>query len=289
MDKWKTHWGVGQWAAFFENQQLPVMARSKMMLGAFEEKEGDRLAPNELSIIVLQDPLLCLRVLREAERTKSHRLDRETTTALAAILQLGVDEFKTLLLSSAEIEEGNTGLMEVEARAVVAAQVAQRWAAHRMDMNPEEVAVAALLADAGELLLWVYAPELGQAAREELLSGRATRSSQAQSQACGFEFKQLTMRCAELWKLPTLLVQLLRGVDTPRANLTRICSNAARHVKEPSATATTALACDLMEVRKLMPSVSVERLADGLPMLSDQEKADLMARAAELQEQQAGT
>lgn len=263
------------------------MQRSKLMLNAFEESQGELLAPKELSEIVLLDPLLCLRLLREAERTRSHRLGHETTTALAAIMQLGVDEFRTLLLSSREVEVANAGLLELEARATVAAQVALRWASGRMDLNPEEVAVAALLADAGELLLWSYEPELPEAAREELLSGRAQRSSQAQMQACGFDFKQLTMRCAELWKLPNLLVQLLRGIDSPRANLTRICSNAARHVVEASPTSNLALAADLIEAHKLLPTAGVAWLVDGLVMLPQDHRGELIERVEELVARQA--
>lgn len=263
------------------------MSRSKAMLNALQEVKGEMLAPVELSSIVLLDPLLCLRLLREAERRKSHRLDHETTTALAAIMQLGIDEFKELLLSSQEIEEANTGLLEVEARATVAAQLAQRWALGRKDLNPEEVAVAALLADTGELLLWVYEPELPQAAKDELLSGRAKRSAQAQAAACGFDFKQLTVHCAELWKLPTLVLQLLRGLDTPRANLTRICSNAARHIVESSPTSNLALASDLVEAHRVMPSASIEWLLEGMVMVPDDQRADLLTRARELAERQA--
>jgi len=258
------------------------MSRSKLMLREFEKAKGDLLAPKELSSIVLLDPLLCLRLLREAERTKSHRLDHETTTALAAIMQLGIDEFRELLLSSAEIEEANAGLSELESRATAAARAALRWAAGRMDLNPEEVAVASLLADAGELLLWVYQPELPQAAKDELHSGRAKRSAQAQLQACGFDFKQLTMRCAELWKLPQLVVQLLRGVDSPRANLTRICSNTARHLLESSATADLALASDLLDVHALMPTVGLDWLAEGLTILAPERKAELVTIANDL-------
>ncbi len=286
MDAWKKRWGVGSWAAFFETQELPVMSRSKMMLNAFQQSKGEMLAPIELSSIVLLDPLLCLRLLREAERSRTDRLGHETTTALAAIMQLGIDEFRDLLLSSQEIEEANTGLLEVEARATVAAQVAQRWALGRNDLNPEEVAVAALLIDAGELLLWVYEPELPQAAREMLLSGKVKRSSQAQMEACGFDFKQLTMRCAELWKLPPLILQLLRGVDTPRANLTRICSNVARHIVEPSSTSNLALASDLVEAHRLMSHVSIEWLVAGMVMLPDDHRAELIASATELNARQ---
>lgn len=281
MDSWKTRWGVAQWAAYFENQALPVMRRSKVLISMLEENEGEMLAPKDLSDIVLQDPLLCLCLLREAERRKSHRLDHETTTALAAILQLGVDEFRKLLHSSPEVDESNAGLLNVETRARVASQIAQIWATGRMDLNPEEVAVSSLLAGAGDLLLWVYVPELPQKAEEELHSGRAQRSAQAQTQACGFTFKQLTLQCAERWKLPALVIQLLRGSESARAQLTRTCSNAARHLLDDSETSTLALADDLVDASRLIPNASLEWLLDGLVMLPEERRPALLETARE--------
>ena len=282
MDSWKARWGAGQWAAYFEHQSLPVMHRSKLLMAQLETAEGEMLSPKELSDIVLQDPLLCLRLLREAERRKSHRLDHDTTTALAAILQVGVDGFRTLLLSSPEIDISNAGLLKVEARARVASQIAQIWSSGRGDLNPEEVAVAALLAGTGDLLLWVYAGEIPQKAEDELLSGRAQRSAQAQLQACGFTFKQLTLQCAERWKLPALVIQLLRGSESLRAQLTRTCSNAARHLLEDSETSTQALAHDLVETARLIPNASVEWLIDGLVMLPEERRPELLTKAQAL-------
>lgn len=282
MDSWKSRWGVGQWAAYFENQALPVLRRSKLLMMQLESREGEMLSPRDLSEIVLQDPLLCLCLLREAERRKSHRLDHETTTALGAIMQVGVDEFRTLLHSSPEVDDSNKGLLEVEMHACFAAQIAGVWAGGRLDLNPEEVAVAALLAGTGDLLLWVYAEEIPLKARDELLSGRAQRSAQAQTQSCGFTFKQLTQQCAERWKLPALLLQLLRGSESLRAQLTRTCSNAARHVLEESGSSTLALAADLVDASKLIPNVSLEWLADGLVMLPEERRAGLLEAAHKL-------
>ena len=282
MDSWKSRWGTGQWSAYFENQALPVMRRSKQLFMQLETDQGETLSPRELADIVLQDPLLCLCLLREAERRKSHRLGHETTTALAAILQLGADEFRKLLLASPEIEEANPGLLNVEIRACLAAQIAWAWSAGRMDLNPEEVAVAALLAGSGDLLLWVYAPEIPQKAEDELVSGRASRSAQAQTQACGFTFKQLTLQCAERWKLPALVIQLLRGAESVRAQLTRTCSNAARHLLDASDTSTLALACDLLDASRLIPGASPEWLIAGLPLLPEGRRPDLLEKTREL-------
>ena len=264
MDSWKMRWGVMQWAAYFENQALPVMARSKQLLAQLEMIEGEQLSPKHLSDIVLQDPLLCLCLLREAERRKSHRLERETTTALAGILQLGSDEFRKLLETSPTVDERNAGLLRVENRAHIASQLALNWSTGRGDLNPDEVALAALLGGIGDLLLWVYAPEIPLKAEEFLHSGRAARSAQAQLMACGFAFKDLTTQCAERWKLPGLVVQLLRGSESVRAKMTRTCSNAARHILDESETSSLALAADLVEAAKLIPNAGIEWLVSGL-------------------------
>ena len=282
MEAWKYRWRVEQWSAYFENQALPVLRRSKERLMQLESAEGDRLSPRELADIVLQDPMLCLCLLREAERRKSHRLGRETTTALAAILQLGVDEFRQLLLSSPEVDETNSGLVQVERRACIAARIANAWAAGRMDLNPEEVAVASLLAGADDLLLWFYAPELPQKADEALRSGWVKRSAEAQTQACGFSFKQLTLRCAERWKLPALVLQLLRGSESIRAQLVRNCSNAARHILDDSGTSTLALATDLVDASRLIPGVPLEWLIEGLPPFATENRPELLDTASEL-------
>ena len=94
MDSWKTRWGVGQWAAYFENQALPVMRRSKLLMTQLEAAEGEMLAPNDLADIVLQDPLLCLCLLREAERRKSHRLDHERLHARSLTNTLAKTPFR---------------------------------------------------------------------------------------------------------------------------------------------------------------------------------------------------
>lgn len=283
MDANKTRWGADQWAAYFETRNLPVMPRSKQQLLSLEEQRGDRLSARELVPLLLSDPLLCLRVLREAERVRTHRLGKETTTPLAAVMQLGIEHCKDLVLSSEEVDVTDTGLLMLERRSSLAAQIALHWATRRHDLNPSEVALAALLSDTGELLLWLYEPELAQTALDELKSGRAKRSSQAQIQACGFDFKQLTIRCCEIWNLPNLLSQLLRGADNERAQLTRICSNLARHLAAVDHTNAffQALISDLVDVHRLMSSSSFEWLVSGLPGLSEDERQQITDMANE--------
>lgn len=276
---WPPVWDIGQWTLFFEHQELPVIPDSKIMLARLQAEKGDKLAVIDLLKIVLQDPFLCLRLLREVESKKSHRLDHETTTALAAILQLGIEGFCKLLNSCNEIPTDNPGRQKVVERARIASYLAQVWSKGRMDINPEEVALASLLGGVGDLLLWVYAPQIPQRADEHLRSGKASRSAQAQIQTCGFTFKDLTLACVERWQLPTLLQQLLSGSDSVRASVTRVCSNTARHVLDESETSILALADDIVEAARLISNVSLKWLVDAMIMIPEKKRTDVLDRA----------
>jgi HD-like signal output (HDOD) protein len=271
------HWGVDQWAAYLTNQVVPCMPRSKLMLRALEEVQGDDLSAADLTSLVIGDAFLCLRLLREAEKRRIQRLGHDTTTALGAVMQLGIMTFRNLLLGSPETSEIDPGLQACSSRAVLASQIAQMWGKARADIAPEEVAMAALLAEVGELLLWHFAPELPRAAHAALVSGRASRSAQAQELACGFRFRELSLKCATVWGLPPLLIQLIRGADNVRANLCKLYLDTARHLV--AGADNPALPDDLAQAKRLIPSASLEWFAAHMNGLNDARQARVIEQA----------
>jgi len=273
---YRKHWRAEQWAAYLTAQQLPVMARSKAALVALEAQ--GQASGKELAGLADGDPFLCLCLLREAENRRSSRLGHETTTPLAAVMQLGETAFRELLFASPETDEANHGLAACESRAVTAGRLAAAWSRARADISPDELVMAALLSEVGELMLWHFAPELPQAALEALASGESQRSAMAQELACGFKFKDLTLKCAEIWKLPVILVQLIRGTDSARANLARLCIDTARHVS--AGNDNSALPDDLAGAKLLMPNASLEWLAARLVGVPEDGQKELVALAA---------
>lgn len=270
-------WRVPQWAAYLAAQQLPVMPRSKLLLTTLQEEQGDALSANDLADLANGDPFLCLCLLREAEKRRSTRLGHETTTPLSAAMQLGIRGFQELLNTSPETDETNTGLAHCELHAAWAGQLAATWSSARSDVSPDELLMAAMLAEIGELLLWHFAPELPQAALDALASGTAHRTVEAQELACGFKFKDLTLKCIEIWKLPAILAQLIRGTDTIRANIARLCIDTTRHlIASPG---NPALPDDLATAKHLIPHASLEWLASGLKGLSEEMQKDLVEKA----------
>ncbi len=140
------------------------------------------------------------------------------------------------------------------------------------DLDPGELALATLLSNAGELELWAFAAELPQAARDELASGRAQRSDQAQLQACGFSFKNLTLLLIEHWNLPPLIRQLIRGDEGQRAQLARLSRDMARHISHSHRD--TALPDDVRIAARLTHA-RPETVIQALPRLDEADKAAL--------------
>ena len=209
----RSHWGVDQWVAFLKDKDIPIMPGSRMILMVMGESQGDEMAPKDLARVLTGDPLLAIRLLRAAEHHRSRNLGRESTTPLAAIMQTGLDGLLALVKKSPLCDDSIQGLAECAFRAATASYLARRWAAGRADVSPEEVALAALLADIGEMMLWHFASDIPAAVQEELRTGRAMRGIQAQQQVAGFTFKSLSLALATAWELPPLISLLIRGVD----------------------------------------------------------------------------
>ena len=176
-------WGVAQWVEFLKDKEIPVLLRTQALLQALASLDSastEAISARELAGYVFADPYLSLKLLRHAENRRSRRLGQETTTTLAAVLHTGWNELVQLVSASSVSDDSCKGRNDCEFRAVLASSIARGWASLRSDVSPDEVALAALLSESGELLLWYFAPELPLKVADELASGRAFRPLRAQ-------------------------------------------------------------------------------------------------------------
>jgi HD-like signal output (HDOD) protein len=271
--QWHAWWRETQWAAYLEHMDLPVRPGTKAALQQLEAERGETYSANDLTGILLSDPLFALRLLKDANQRLPRRLARDITTPLGVVLALGTDRFREQLFHAPEADSDNPGFLRSEERAILASQVAMALGGLHLDLDPGELALAALLSNAGEIELWAFAPQLPEAARAERLNGRAARSEQAQFQACGFAFKSLTLQLIEHWNLPQLIMQLIRGDEGHRARLARLARDMARHIsndpRDPALPDDVRLAVELTRVRP-------ETIIWALPRLAEEDKLTLM-------------
>jgi hypothetical protein len=259
---WHHWWGASQWAAYLEHMELPVNPASKLALAELVEKRGDLLAPRDLAGLMLDDPLFALRLLKDANQHLPRRMARDITTPLGVVLALGTVRFSEQLDQAPEIGGDNRGFIACEAEATRAARIALALGGFHHDTDSSELALAALLANAGETELWAFAPELPTAALERLQSGAARRSEEAQIQACGFAFRELTLLMCQHWQLPPLILQLIRGDESARARLARLAVDMSRHLG--NGMDDPALAHDLEEAVNLT-GATMQALLAALP------------------------
>jgi HD-like signal output (HDOD) protein len=227
----------------------------------------------------MRDPLFALRLLRKAEQVRSHQLGHETTTPLATVLQLGFKRLSWSIRDAVDADDSIAGFAACAGRSVLAAHIGYAWAAHHADISPDEVAFAALFEDIGELLLWAFVPELPDAALKALADGRARRNAEAQEMTAGFGFRGLTLELADMWQLPRLITQLIKGSDNVRANVARLATDTARHLHADPRN--PAIADDLRAIQAVIPGVSFDKLMLPLNLDEDFRESVLLALGGE--------
>ncbi|MGE5469936.1 MAG: HDOD domain-containing protein [Bacteroidota bacterium] len=229
---------LDHWVLFFSNNTLPVLRVTKRRL---EEMRAnlDRVDARELARVILQDPIMTVRVLAYIQPIRGRSLQHDITTIASAVMMAGIEpffrHFTELLTVEDQLKGADThallGILQITRRAQRAADYAQEWAIWRHDINMEEVRIAALLHDLAEILVWCSAPRLGLdiLARQQAHAG--LRSAEAQRQVLGLTFQDIQLELCRVWHLPELLQHLIddQNADNPRVRNVALAVRLARH------------------------------------------------------------
>lgn len=177
LSAYQWRWGINQWQEFLKDKEIPSCAHQGADHGAVRSGRPSAREDRRAGLAghCLRRSLSCPEVAAQRRETRrSRQLGQETTTALAAILQTGFDDLVGLVSDSAATSDATLkACHDCESRAVLASSIARVWARQRADVSPEEVALAALLAEIGELLLWQFAGNYREKAGRTGLQGRA--------------------------------------------------------------------------------------------------------------------
>ncbi len=225
------------WVLSLTSADLPIMRRTVIALGEMYENR-DHINGRALAFVILQDPLLTLRVFSHlaAIRRKSQHTD--ITTLEQALMMIGIvpffDAFQNLPWVEDHLKSSPRallGLLRVINRSRRAAQWSREWAIHRHDLNTDEITIAALLHDIAEILMWCFAPQLALKVESMKASDPQLRSSSAQVEVYGITLLDLQQSLIHFWGLPELLAMLMdhTRADNPRVRNVSLAVDLARH------------------------------------------------------------
>lgn len=225
------------WVRALDGVEIPVLRRTIEELTRLREHE-ERIIARDIARVLLHDPMFTLRVLRYLQTHRRVTQITDITTVEHALMMLGITPFFAHFGDLPAVEStladqplALDGLMRVVYRAHHAALYAHDWANLRYDRNAGEVAIAALLHDLTEMLLWCFAPEVSLRIAALLRSDGSLRSSAAQSRVLGFSLTDLQRTLIAEWRLPALLQSLMNDTQAahPRVMNVALAVDLARH------------------------------------------------------------
>jgi HD-like signal output (HDOD) protein len=228
---------IDSYIAYFSQTALPVLRRTVRALAELRLEE-DRVSGRRIASVVLQDPLMTLRVLVHIEANRRSAQNHDITTIERAIMMIGITPFfeKFSDLPTVEEQLGSRprsllSVLHVISRARQAAAYAHDWAMIRHDLDVDEVTVAALLHDAAEILCGCFAPDLVQQVILHMQEIPGLRSVKAQTDVFGFSAHDIQLSLAKAWHLPELLITLMNDDEAQNQRVQNVvlANNLARH------------------------------------------------------------
>lgn len=246
------------WVDFLSQAEMPILRKTERLLEEARQNI-EKVNGRDLAVIVLQDPLMAIRVLAYIQPFRGKHLRSDITNIGNAITMLGVEPFFTRFSTPVSIEsllkdepQALLGVLQVIRRVQRASHYAHEWAFERHDMNIEEVTLAALLHDLAEILLWCFAPKLALDIRARQIADKTLRSAVAQQQVLGIRLFDLQLALCEAWHLPELLNTLMDGAysQQPRVQNVKLAVDLARHSARDWNDA--ALPDDFTDIEKLL-------------------------------------
>ncbi|MBZ0105071.1 MAG: HDOD domain-containing protein [Sulfuricella denitrificans] len=213
-----------EWVAFLGNQDVPVLRRTIRELDRLRPS-AERLTASQLAVVVLRDPLMTLKLLRLANSARRGRLSTEITSVEHAIIMLGAvplfKNFSSLVALEDMLAEQPlvlSSVLQVYSRSLHAAYQARQWAIQHQDIRVEEVFIAALLHDMGNIMLWIYAPQRAREIRDAVQREHLYYGV-VHEKIMGFPVADFRLALAAVWRFPEMLVELVdcRNAGVPRA------------------------------------------------------------------------
>ncbi len=231
---------LGKWTRMLSSAEIPVQRSTVEAIAALREDE-DAVDVNAIASVVLDDPLMTLRVLVHLARVRPARMMTEVETVTGAVLLMGVPPFLRTFDGMAMADDvlalqplALDGLKRVLLRAHRAARFALGFAVLRKDGEAEMIHEAALLHDFAEMLIWCHAPSMALEMRRRQRADPALRSAQVQREVLGVELCDLEQALMRTWRLPDMLVTITddRHAHTPRTRNVLLATALARHSQD---------------------------------------------------------
>ncbi len=201
-----------KWVNHLSQSELPIFKYSLIAITTITAR--DDTSSNELAGAILKDINLTARILRLSNSYIYNPSNTKINTITSAVMLLGFDLVRDISISLAIIDvllKGNkeNHIMKLMARTFHAAVQARAIAEVCGDESAEEIFIAALLRNIGELTFFC----IDSQSSEKLINSRLLATDEnyekIQTDIIGFTFNELSAKLTQDWQLSDLLRETL--------------------------------------------------------------------------------
>lgn len=208
------------WVELLGEQGMPAFAQTvKEISGMAGDRES---SASELSRVILQDAAMTGKLLKVANSPMYNMTGKGISTISRAVVMLGFDVVRNLCYSIKMVESIAAGaqrehLAKDMARSFHAAVQAQSFAARRHDESPEEVFIATLLRNLGQMAFWSHSSQAVDEIHQSLSDGHPDINALMKVRY-DFDMNDLSIGLSRQWQIGGLLQKTLEGSanDDPR-------------------------------------------------------------------------
>lgn len=199
---------VQQWVERIRDSDMPVFGRTVQEVRLVTE--DDMASASRLSRVILQDAALTTKVLKLANSVVFNPGRQNVCTVSRAIVVLGFDLVGQIVLSIHLIDALLSGgrrerVITEMARCFHAAVQARTAAEAKGCKSAEEVFIAALLGQVGEMAFWCFGGQKADALDAALKARPEEKPEEIQLEILGFRLRNLTAALAREWQLGPLV------------------------------------------------------------------------------------
>ena len=228
---------LAKWVCRLSEEEIPVFAQTLSEISRILGKEA--YSSMSLARVILQDPSMTAKVLKLANSVFYNPGGTPISTITRAVLVLGFEAVQVICISIAVIESLLQGpakerVQRELARSIHAATQARSMALHLKSPDSEEVFIAALLLNLGQMAFWCFSGAEGIRLDEELKESDNPDTSEVEKRVLGFRLGELTAALATEWSLTPLVKEALKGLSTmdPRGRCIHLGHQIARESEQ---------------------------------------------------------
>lgn len=203
---------LASWVNKLDSFSLPARQANIEALRHLGNQDDSTL--DELTAVIESDPALTMRLMRYINNLHHKHLRNEISSVRHGLMMLGTSHIQQIPQDLDAIETlapaMQQRLLRHFSQALHAGIQVRDLARITKETAADELYMAAMLHNLGDILLDLHAPDETARVRE-LMHEKEMEEIEAQYVVFGFSSDQLTIELAQLWKLPAILLDSLRG------------------------------------------------------------------------------